>query len=856
MEEVSDEQTHTRVTWNEENNVDVVSKIAENLDSLLNMCTLNENGIENVNICVESFTQKLNNLILPYCSVTTYKAGLRGKRQHKAKCGDKPWFNDLCKKRYDLYKQAIYIFNGNKNEENRIELLRLKKIYKRLESKLKREYMSQQGNMLNYLRKYNPKTFYRHFKKRKKSTISDLNNNDFLNHFRNLASNEPNTNDDVEDFLSNYDQHTNNPLFKELNSDITEQEISEAIHKLKNNKACGYDNVLNEYFINCGDVLMPCLLLLFNNVFKSGYFPHSWSTGCIIPVFKKGNANDADNYRGITLVSCLGKLFTSVINERLLKFDQENDIITDAQFGFRKDMSTIDAAFILQFLINRTLKNKKRLYCCFVDYKKAFHFVNRQKLWYKMIQLGVNGNILAIIRSLYDNVKCCVKYNNEISDFFNCKNGLLQGEVLSPILFSMYVNDCEMHLLADDCPSVVIHTLNLFLVMYADDMVLLAESPEGLQQNINALLNYTMKWDLTVNTNKTKIVVFRNGGKIRKNEKWFYNGYELEVVNEFNYLGLLFFYNGKFSRAQKRAAEQGRKALFYILNVCNKNFFNIETMLSVFDTYVNSVLSYGAEVWGFHTGQDVEKIHIQFCKKILGVRKGTCNDFVYSDLGRFPLQIIRKLRIFKYWIKMRNSKNCILRALYEEMNLYEDNWLMNVKRELNLLGLNYVWNLTQVNNNVYNIIKQRICDVFKQHCYSRTLTTSKGNLYRHLLNEFKLQTYLIKPIDKQHLKEIVKIRISAHKLNIESGRYKNIDRTERICNVCNSNDIEDEYHFILQCPLYNDLRKKLIKIYYYRNPSVFKLIQLLTTENNKELNNLGKYLIRANKIRDQHMELH
>ena len=138
---------------------------------------------------------------------------------------------------------------------------------------------------------------------------------------------------------------------------------------------------------------------------------------------KKGNANNTDNYRGITLVSYLRKLFTSILNKRLIDFDAENKIISDAQFGFRKDMSTVDAIFTLHYLIHRTLKNRKRLYCCFVDYSKAFDFVNRQNLWYKIIQQGIEGRMLIIIRSIYDNVKSCVKYNTLLSDFFVCKNG-------------------------------------------------------------------------------------------------------------------------------------------------------------------------------------------------------------------------------------------------------------------------------------------------------------------------------------------------------------------------------------------------------------------------------------------------
>ena len=148
-------------------------------------------------------------------------------------------------------------------------------------------------------------------------------------------------------------------LSHELDLDITETEILTAVKKLNTNKACGQDGIFNEYFINCKDISMPCLLLLFNNIFKSGYFPSSWSLGNIVPVFKKGDVNNTDTYRGITLLSCAGKLFTAIINERLVSFEMKYNKVTDAQFGFRKNSSTVDAIFALQSLVNRTLKKKK-----------------------------------------------------------------------------------------------------------------------------------------------------------------------------------------------------------------------------------------------------------------------------------------------------------------------------------------------------------------------------------------------------------------------------------------------------------------------------------------------------------------
>ena len=252
----------------------------------------------------------------------------------------------------------------------------------------------------------------------------------------------------------------------------------------------------------------------------------------MVPVYKKGNENDTNNYRGITLISCMGKLFTSILNRRLLKWDEENNVITDAQFGFRRGNSTIDAIFILQSLVNFHLKKKGgRLYCCFIDYRKAFDFVDRGKLWSKLIKQGITGKMLQIIKSLYDNVKSCVKYKGMLSEYYENKIGLFQGEVLSPILYSLYVNDCEMHFLKNNCPFIEFEMICIFLLMYADDMVLIAQNPQNLQKMIDELQNYNEEWKLMLNTDKTKIMVFRNGGKLKEEEKLNYNGRELEVVD-------------------------------------------------------------------------------------------------------------------------------------------------------------------------------------------------------------------------------------------------------------------------------------------------------------------------------------
>jgi len=114
---------------------------------------------------------------------------------------------------------------------------------------------------------------------------------------------------------------------------------------------------------------------------------------------------------------------------------KDNDVLTDAQFGFNSSYSTVDPVFILQSLIQRQLNRKEKLYCCYVDYRKAYDCIDRGRLWYKLMKLGVDGKILSLLRSMYSEVKLCIKHLGSISDFFASNVGLLQGEIRSPICF-------------------------------------------------------------------------------------------------------------------------------------------------------------------------------------------------------------------------------------------------------------------------------------------------------------------------------------------------------------------------------------------------------------------------------------
>lgn len=149
----------------------------------------------------------------------------------------------------------------------------------------------------------------------------------------------------------------------------------------------------------------------------------------------------------------------------------------------------------------------------------------------------------------------------------------MHGEVISPMLFSLYVNDFEINFLTKSECCYELQELSFFLFMYADDLVLFSKSQSGLQSMLNILHKYTLEWNLEVNINKTKIIVFRNCGHAKDSEKWLYCDNEIEIVDQFNYFGFLLNYNAKFHVNQQHFALQGRKAMYAIKSRTRNLFF-------------------------------------------------------------------------------------------------------------------------------------------------------------------------------------------------------------------------------------------------------------------------------------------
>ena len=221
-------------------------------------------------------------------------------------------------------------------------------------------------------------------------------------------------------------------------------------------------------------------------------------------------------------------------------------------------MSTIDDIFVMHGLISHILNQGKKLYCAFVDFTKASDYVVRDNLWYKLVKLGLRGKFLNIIKSIYRSVKSRLKYCNKIGNEFYCKLGVRQGECLSPLLFSMYLNDIEEQFILSGYEGLDVDMFKILILLYADDIVLFSNSHENLQEGLDFLSNYCKRWKLKINVSKTKVMIFRRGGMLPRNLVFYYEGEPIELYQNLN-----IFHNGRvFLRSPKDISRPGTKSHF------------------------------------------------------------------------------------------------------------------------------------------------------------------------------------------------------------------------------------------------------------------------------------------------------
>ncbi|CAH2092926.1 unnamed protein product [Euphydryas editha] len=402
--------------------------------------------------------------------------------------------------------------------------------------------------------------------------------------FKNLYSaNTQQTNNNKQEAYNIYENVENNMNY------IDELEIIHAVNKLKLEKSPGPDFITNEAIKYGCEILASPLSALFNLILKTANTPTQWSESIIILLYKKGNPNDISNYRPISLLPTIYKLFSSIINRRISETLEKRQPIEQA--GFRKGYSTIDHIYTLELIIEKYQENRRPLYLAFIDYQKAFDTISHTSIWEALSEQGVEKEYIQVIKNIYKNSVSKVKLESTGPDF-NINRGVRQGDPLSPKLF-IAVLESIINKLDWNKYGLYIKGEYLSHLRFADDLVLLSETSENLERMIQSLHEASIQVGLKINLTKTNTMTNSYKRTISLEHK------PLQYVEQYIYLGkqITLDSNSNELEVERRTRITWNK--FWCYKEVMKSNMPTDMKRKMMDTCILPCLTYACQTWKF-----------------------------------------------------------------------------------------------------------------------------------------------------------------------------------------------------------------------------------------------------------------
>ena len=801
-------------------------------------------ALQNLNVSCKEEVYELNEkVILLYKALADSTTTQRtGKRTNKRK-----WYDWSCRNAKREANRAERKVNSQPESTSlRTLLFDKRKDYRKIKRHKKNKFLYEMNEKINNGGKLDWNAFKNltdHYKDEDSFDIYDLISfHDFFNNLYNRdCTNGPHIDPNNQSNPSPCEQ--GEILTAELNREISVEEISACIKKLKNNKSVSCDLISNEMLKSSGSQMLLLLHKLFNSCMQQGIYP--WNCSITTPLHKKGDRQNPDNYRAITVGSCLGKLFSSILLKRLLEFRAEACPDVPNQLGFRSGAQCNDHILTLSTTIEKYLQHKRRrVFACFVDYRKAFDSVCRDALLFKLSNMGLTGNFFRCVKYMYSNSSTRIKLVKKLSAAIDVTIGTEQGHPMSPELFKIFIHDLSVQL--DNIKGLDVPLIDGFKIshlLWADDLVLLALDAASLQKLLDCLSTYAEQWELSVNLGKTNVMVFNKSSRILNCAYGFKLGsQDIAPVRKYCYLGIQISLNGSFKHAIDDLRKKALRAFFSIRRTVDTRALTTSTMLKLVDSLIKPVATYGCPIW-LHTtnimktfasangsapltktsSKDaLETTHLRILKWILGIHRKSNNMFCYGDTGRLPWAVSVVPQCVEYFRRASTSNasgvNKLLHHTFQEQKNLELPWYRTWK------------NTTEKCSTVPTSLSpatttfKLLSDTYIEHWKSELTSQSKMKFYCSVKNEFKEEPYLQLP-NRSSRVQIAKLRSSSHDLGIERGRYTKISTSvSKACRFCCDHEqldcllqlpnaelpiIESEEHVLTECPGYHNIRARL-----------------------------------------------
>lgn len=414
-----------------------------------------------------------------------------------------------------------------------------------------------------------------------------------------------------------------NELERQPGNVIETGAIDTSIRRLKRGKAAGHDGITAEMLKSMGERGQELLAKICNLAWKEAKIPEDWKVGVVVPIFKKGDKRECNNYRGITLLSIASKVYERILETKLTR--EIDTQLEQCQSGFRKGRSIHDHIFTIRQITEKTRDSNSQVLQAFLDLEKAFDRLPRSEIQKALIKKNIDQNLRNAIMSFYVNTRSYVRTDNMHSEEFLVSVGVRQGGVLSPVLFNLVMDEVIKETRGRTSKLFVgyrnMEPVWISECAFADDLVVFAKNETELKKNLNIWNEKLKRKKLKLNEDKTKVMI---GGKTNHLLNVGLNGKRLEQVNSFKYLGVYMESQG-YQNQEINARIQSAANVYHSMknSFIGKKEVSTKTKMSVYDSVFVPILIFGCESWVLNKKHKsmLQSMEMKYLRKVLGITR-------------------------------------------------------------------------------------------------------------------------------------------------------------------------------------------------------------------------------------------
>ena len=604
-------------------------------------------------------------------------------------------------------------------------------------------------------------------------------------------------------------------------------EIAGCVERLRNHKAGTEEGIVNEMLKYGGPALLDMLAGLVETLWTTELVPVPWRSGDIVNIFKKGDKKDPGNYRGITLLNVVGKLYTKVIDSRLSAWLHTHDRLHVCQAGFRSQRSCIDHVYSLSQIVQERTRQGLPTWLFFRDAAKAFDTVWRDGLFDRLWDIGVRGRLWRIIRNLYQGNRSRVVVNGQKSDYFPIDQGVAQGDPLSPTLYAIFENALLQELHAGHSMEASL-ARGILALLYADDLVGIAFTAEGLQSDIiDPCAEYARRHRYRANVPKCGVMVCGPASVVQglPARTFTWGQTEIPRVLQYKHLGVIVTPDGRQDTHIKHVITQGNARVLQMGKLLRDKHLSVRVKRVLTLTALRPLLEYAAEVLvpTKEHARALESVQLKAARMILGCPSRASSDVTRADLGVQLLSSRRDIAKLKWQHRLHGlSADRLERILYDRgLEAPAHSRGRNRRTWGQIMGS--IWDtLSEFNMDSMSLPRKEfdreLCAAVRdrdQAAFLRTIAAKPElALYQRMYEGPGFREYLQRSTQGQQAAQIrFQLRCGTSMLRQHDSRFRdqpNHDREDRICPACEEPDsIESIQHVLLHCHAYEHHRAAL-----------------------------------------------